>query len=57
MVYYHIITESDDSNLFLGNKGNTYRGDEMQLTLDCVAEVVEVFNRHEEIAKIQSSND
>lgn len=57
MVCYHIITESDDSDLVFGNEGNTYGGDEMQLTLDCVAEVVKIFSRCKRIIKLQSPDD
>ena len=57
MVCYGMITKLDDSELFFGNKGNTYGGDEMQLTLNCVAEVVKVFSRYEKIIKFQSPDD
>lgn len=57
MVYYRMINESDDLDLFIGNKGNTYGGDEMQLALDCVAEVVKVFSRYEKIIEFQRPDD
>jgi hypothetical protein len=57
MVYYRMISESDDSDLFFGNKGNTYGGDEMQLALNRVAEVVKVFSRCEKIIELQSPDD
>jgi hypothetical protein len=53
MVYYRMMSESDDLDLFFGKKGNTYGGDEMQLALDCVAEVVKVFSRYEQIIEFQ----
>lgn len=57
MVYYHMITELDDSeDLVFRNKG-AYRGDEMEFTLDCIAEVVEVFSRCKKFVKIQSLNN
>jgi len=33
----------------LGNESSTYRGDQMHLTLDCEAEIVEVFRKCEDV--------